>query len=52
MRCQRSGARRVRIDVEDFACGTVGVQICDRGGSRATIIQEDERDVVGLALLY
>lgn len=25
MRCERSGARRVSVDVEDFACGTVGI---------------------------
>lgn len=51
MRCQRNGARRVGVDVEDFACGTVGVQVCNRGSSGAAFVQEDERDVVRLALL-
>lgn len=46
--CQRSSARRVSVDIENFACSSVGVQICDCGGSGAAFVQEDERDVVGL----
>lgn len=52
LRCQRSGAWRVGVDVEDFACGTVGIQICDCGGSGAALVQKDERYVVRLAFLY
>ena len=52
MRCQRSGARGVGVDVEDFACGSVGIQICDCGSSRAAIVQEDERDVVRLLICF
>lgn len=46
--CQRSGARRVSVNVEDFPCSSVGIQICDGGGSGAAFIQEYERDVVRL----
>ena len=52
LRCQRSGTRRVGVDVEDFACGTVGIQVCDCGGSGAAFVQEDERDVVRLLKLF
>ena len=52
MRCQRSGARCVGVDVENFACGTVGIQVCDCGGSGAALVQKDERYVVRLAFLY
>ena len=52
MGCQRSGARRVGVDIEDFAYGTVGIQICDCGGSGTAFIQEDERDVVRLFELF
>lgn len=49
MSCQRSGARRVGIDIKDLASGTVSVQVCDCGGSGAAFVQEDERDIVRLA---
>ena len=48
MRCQRSGARRVGVDVENFASGSVGVKICNSSSSGTAFIQEDERDVVRL----
>ena len=48
LRCQRSGARRVGVDVEDFACCTVGIQVCDCGGSGAALVQEDESNVIRL----
>ena len=46
--CQRSGARCIGEDVEDFTCGSIGIQICDCGGSGTAFIQEDECDVVRL----
>ena len=49
MSCQRSGARRVGVDIKDLAGGTVGVQVGDCGGSGAAFVQEDERDVIRLA---
>ncbi len=49
MSCQRSGARRVGIDIKDLARGAVSVQVCDCGGSGAAFVQEDERDIVRLA---
>lgn len=52
LRCQRSGARRVRINVQDLACGTVGIQVCDCGGSGIAFLQEYECYVVRLAILY
>lgn len=36
--CQRSSARRVSVDIEDFACTSVGIQICDCGGSGAAFV--------------
>ena len=48
LRCERGCARCVSVDVEDFACGTVGIQVCDCGGSGAAFVQEDERDVIRL----
>ena len=48
MRCQRSGARRVGVDVENFASGSVGIKICNSGSNGTAVIQEDERDVVRL----
>lgn len=48
MRCQRSGARRVGVDVENFASGSVGIKICNSGSSGTAFIQEDERDIVRL----
>lgn len=51
MRCERSSARRVGVDVEDLACGTVGIQVCDCGGSGVCFVQEDECDVIRLEIL-
>ena len=48
MRCKRGSARRVSVDVEDFACGAVGIQVCDCGGSSTAFVQEDECDVIRL----
>ena len=48
MRCEGSSARRVSKDVEDFAYGTVGIQVGDCSGSGAAFVQEDERDVIRL----
>ena len=48
MRCQRSGARRVGVDVENFASASVGIKICNSGSNGTALIQEDERDVVRL----
>ena len=51
MRRQRSRTGRVGVDVQDLSGGTVGVQVCNRGGGGATFVQEDERDVVRLGVL-
>lgn len=42
------GVGRVGVDIETFASGSVGIEICNSSSISTAFIQEDERDVVKL----
>ena len=52
MRCQRSSARRVGVNVENFASGSVSIEICNGSSSGTAFVQEDERDIIRLFNLF